>query len=64
MTPEVERLTITVSEAARLLGISRNLAYQLAAQGGLPVPVLRLGRRLVVPRVAVERLLAGEKPAA
>ena len=55
-TPErVERETLTVAEAGKLLGISRNLAYDLVAQGKLPT--LRLGRRLVVPRVALQRLL-------
>jgi excisionase family DNA binding protein len=43
-----ERLTITVEDAARLLGISRGLAYEAARRGDLPV--IRLGRRLLVPR--------------
>lgn len=45
-------LTITVEDAARLLGISRGLAYEAARRGDLPV--IRLGRRLLVPR---QRLL-------
>ena len=49
------RLALSVEEAANLLGISRSLAYELAARGELPV--LRLGRRIVVPRAALERLL-------
>ena len=49
------RLGLTVVEAAKVLGISRSLAYQLAASGDLPT--VRLGRRLVVPRKALERLL-------
>jgi len=51
------RLALSVEEAAELLGISRSLAYELAARGQLPV--LRLGRRLVIPRAALERLLDG-----
>lgn len=56
---------ITVSEAAALLGIGRGLAYQLAHQfletgGRAGLPVLRLGRRLVVPRHQLDRLLLGE----
>jgi excisionase family DNA binding protein len=54
----VERLTVTIEEAAKLLGIGRNTAYELARQDRLPVPVIRLGRRIVVPRAALERLLA------
>jgi excisionase family DNA binding protein len=41
--------TLSLPEAARWLGISRGTAYQLARSGGLPVPVLRLGRRLRIP---------------
>ena len=48
-------LTVSVEEAGRLLGVSRGLAYELAATGKLPT--VRLGRRLVVPKVALERLL-------
>ena len=50
-----ERLTYTVDEAGRLLGISRNSAYQRAAEGQLPT--IRLGRRLLVPKAALDRLL-------
>ena len=49
------RLTLTVAEAAGLLGISSDLAYELVARRELPA--LRLGRRIVVPRVAVEAIL-------
>jgi len=52
---QTERLTITVEEAAKELGISRALAYEMARTGKLPT--LRFGRRLVVPRRAIERLL-------
>src|SRR5262249_54132377 len=50
------RLTMRVEEAARLLGISRGLAYELVNRGELPA--LRLGRRLVVPTEALEDLVA------
>lgn len=49
------RLTLTVEEAAALLGISRALAYELVSRGELPS--LRLGRRVVVPRKALHDLL-------
>lgn len=52
---EADRLTLTVEEAAHLLGISRGLAYELARSGKLPV--IRLGRRLLIPRIALERML-------
>lgn len=53
-----ERLTYTVDEAARLLGVSRGSAYEAARRGELPV--IRLGRRLVVPRARLEDLLGGD----
>jgi excisionase family DNA binding protein len=52
----MERQTITVEEAARLLGIGRTSAYLAVRRGDLPV--LRIGRRYVVPRVALERMLS------
>ena len=52
---DVESLTVTIPEAAKLLGISRGLAYEKAKTGELPT--LRFGRRLVVPKVALSRML-------
>jgi excisionase family DNA binding protein len=52
----MERQTLTVEEAARILGIGRNSAYEAARRGELPV--IRIGHRYVVPRVALERLLS------
>ena len=49
------RLVLSVTEAAAALGISRTHAYELVARGELPS--LRLGRRIVVPRRGLERLL-------
>ena len=57
-----ERLTLTVEEACRLLGVGRTVGYELARRGELP-GVLRLGRRLVVSRPALERALGVQRPA-
>ena len=46
-----ERLVYTVGEAGQLLGISRAFAYELVARG--KIPVIRLGRRIVVPKFAL-----------
>jgi excisionase family DNA binding protein len=54
--PVSERLALSVEEAGALLGISRDLAYDLVARRELPS--VRLGRRLVVPRRALEDALA------
>lgn len=50
-----QRLTVSVEEAARLLGISRGHAYALVNRR--EIPSLRLGRRIVVPLRAIDRLL-------
>jgi excisionase family DNA binding protein len=52
-----ERRTISIGEAARLLGVSRQSAYTYA-QDGL-IPVIKLGTRLLVPKAAFDRLLEG-----
>ena len=49
------RLTMSVEEAGQLLGISRGLAYELVSRGD--IPSIRLGRRIVVPRRALNQLL-------
>ena len=54
---EPEVLTMTVVEAATALGVSRSTAYECVRTGQLRA--VRLGRRLVVPRSAIDELLAG-----
>ena len=51
----MKRETLSVPEAAQVLGISRSLAYEMARIGKLPT--IRFGKRLVVPRRALERML-------
>ena len=50
-------VTVGVEEVARLLGIGRTLAYRLAAAGELPVPVIRIGRKLRIPAAPLHALL-------
>ena len=50
-----KRLCITVPEAAAMLGLSRNFAYELVKQKQLPV--IKFGKRLLIPRVALEKML-------
>jgi excisionase family DNA binding protein len=56
MNKKTNRLTFTVEETAQLLGLSRNSAYQACLLGHLPH--LRVGKRILIPRVAIERMLA------
>ncbi len=51
--------TLSVEEAAVMLGIGRGLAYESCRRGEFPVPVIRVGTRYRISRVALEKLLAG-----
>ncbi len=53
----LERRTLNVPEAAKVLGISRNAAYEAARKG--QIPTIRIGKRILVPITALERLLSG-----
>ena len=55
MTSE-ERLVYTVEEAGKLLGIGRSAAYEAARSGELPV--IRIGRRWLVSKQALDRMLS------
>jgi excisionase family DNA binding protein len=57
-TSAARPLTISVPEAGKRLGVGRNQAYEAARSGQLPT--IRIGKRLLVPVVALERLLRGE----
>jgi excisionase family DNA binding protein len=56
-----DRLTMTVPEAGQCLGLGRAASYEAAKRGELPV--IKIGKRLLVPRGAIERMLAEVKPA-
>lgn len=51
-----ESLVYDVPTAGKLLNLSRATAYSLCAQG--IIPTIRFGKRIVVPRKALEELLA------
>jgi excisionase family DNA binding protein len=51
----MQRLTYTVTETARILGISRTTAYECVRRG--EIPSLTLGRRVVITHTALEQLL-------
>jgi Helix-turn-helix domain len=47
--------TTTVPVAGKLLGLSRNKAYEAAARG--EIPTLKFGKRIVVPTMPLKRML-------
>ena len=47
-----EKLTLSVEEAGKLLGVSRQVAYQLIHRSDFPT--LDIGRRILVPKKQLE----------
>jgi excisionase family DNA binding protein len=56
-----ERRVVTLAETAKMLRISRGSAYEAAKRK--EIPTIRIGRRLLVPAAALERMLAGDTAA-
>ena len=54
---ELEKQTLTIDEAAKVLGVGRNKAYEAAKRG--EIPTIKIGKRILVPRAALERMLQG-----
>jgi excisionase family DNA binding protein len=52
-----DQATITIEQAARILGLGRTAAYEAARRGEFPTR--RLGRRIVVPVPALLEWLGG-----
>jgi len=50
-----DRPTVTITEAAEILGIGVSTAYRAARAGTMPR--VRIGGRWVVPSAALERIL-------
>ena len=55
---ECECLTVSVDVAAKLLGISRGLAYAMVREKR--IKALFFGRRILIPKAALNRLLNGQ----
>lgn len=58
---DVDRKTYSVPEAGKILGIGRSAAYEAARTR--EIPTIRIGKRILVPVAALERLLAGKEAA-
>jgi excisionase family DNA binding protein len=55
---KMHRATLTITETAKRLGIGRSAAYEAARTG--QIPTIKIGKRILVPLTALERLLSGE----
>ena len=53
--PIEQRYCMGVPEVARRIGVSRNFGYELVKRGELPV--IKFGKRLLIPKVALEKML-------
>jgi excisionase family DNA binding protein len=51
----MDKKTLSIPEVGKALGIGRSAAYEAARSGQLPT--IKIGRRILVPLVALERLL-------
>lgn len=49
------RATLSVEETAKKIGMSRGSTYRAVERGELPS--IRFGKRILIPRAALERLL-------
>jgi hypothetical protein len=61
MAKRIEPIILDVPQAGkRYFGLSRGGSYAAAARGDLPI--IKIGRKLFVPVVALERMLDQAKP--
>ena len=54
---DADKKVVTVLEAAEILGIGKNLCYEAIRRG--EIEAIRIGKRIVVSRLAIERMLTG-----
>ncbi len=57
------RPTVTVDQAAHVLGVSPWTLYQAIRAGDPPVGVIHVGRRIVVPTASLRRALGLDEEA-
>lgn len=55
--------TVSLAQAAKVLGVHRSTAWDLHRRGEFPVPVLKLGSRLRVAKVHLEAFVLGSASA-
>jgi excisionase family DNA binding protein len=54
------RVTMTVPEAAQLLGLSESATYEAVGRG--EIPAVKIGRRVLVKRDALFAMLSSTRP--
>ena len=56
---DTERLTLTVDEAAALLGVHRLTVYAAVKSG--EIPSIKIGSRILIPKAKLDDMLNGVK---
>lgn len=56
--PAVERETVSILEAAQILGIGKSSIYEATKRN--EIPHVRIGGRIVIPRRVLDRMLDGQ----
>ena len=56
----MHKQTLSITEAGNVLGIGRSAAYEAARTG--QIPTIKIGRRLLVPIIALEKMLSASAP--
>jgi len=56
MEIETKTMVLTVAEAAKLLRLSKNSVYAAVKTGD--IPSIKIGKRVLIPRAALEKLLS------
>ena len=56
-----QALTLSIPEAAKVLGISRYSAYEAARRGD--IPILKIGKLRRVPKAKLMRIIEGDTEA-
>lgn len=64
-TTNPKSMTVTVNEAAAMMGLDRKTVYRMIRAGTFPTPVLPYGNRpiLRIPRILLERHLTDQSGA-
>ena len=55
-SPALQQLTYSVTDVARIFGVAPSHIWRLCQSGD--IPSIRLGSRILIPREAVEHILA------
>jgi excisionase family DNA binding protein len=53
---------LSIAEVANLLGVHRSTLYRTIARSKLPLPIVRIGATMRIPRAAINRMLDTELP--